>query len=588
MYVLYITVLKGEKMSSFHIKSMIHIFLSITFLCNIYAENVSNTPEGLNFNLVENTGEVGNTGDLSLNFPLLTIPGRNGLDYTIYLNYESSIKTLQIASWTGLGFNLQTGSVTRSVVNRIDEQQPKMFNRNPQGDAAFNLDNQYFDGNGSNPYDNGSIDPNAYDEEGGFMAKYLPLSYIENAHLKEDWDQYFVHFTQGSYRLIPHDYLGIDGTHYGFSFYTEQWKPWDINCRVLYNGPILDSFIDDFQLIQTDRNVYSYDHPCYIELKNELSLEGKRHIKFPVRWDLTQVVSPNYNDINSNGPDDTDTGDWIKITYNDYAHSKYNSTSLDFSNISNIGLGPEDTYGWTNKRGTTPSGPYNYTNLYYDYSCVQTIETPTHIAIFYTSDRDDYIPANSSTAGKPKKLDSIVLYSKTNNQRVKKIVFTYATDLNSARNSAETSYAWAENEKLKDDCLTLIKVQEFGRTDSDTRPPYQFEYTDNPNPYGGNYYVGNDMGYWVGNSKVWSLNKVVFPEGGYVEYEYNNDQYKWYYSPFEWVYSSTAEPNEAGTRLISKTVYDGMGNWTKHNYSYGEGIREMYGSNTSHFKVEAS
>src|SRR5262252_1562717 len=54
-------------------------------------------------------------GDLQFRLPLLTVPGRNGLDVPIVLTYQSGPRNQQPASWVGLGFNLQVGTITRTV-----------------------------------------------------------------------------------------------------------------------------------------------------------------------------------------------------------------------------------------------------------------------------------------------------------------------------------------------------------------------------------------------------------------------------------------------------------------------------------------
>ncbi len=46
------------------------------------------------------------TGDLNLNLPILTVPGRNGLNYDINLTYSGNIiiPRTHKESWVGLGF----------------------------------------------------------------------------------------------------------------------------------------------------------------------------------------------------------------------------------------------------------------------------------------------------------------------------------------------------------------------------------------------------------------------------------------------------------------------------------------------------
>lgn len=59
--------------------------------------------------------EYGASGNLSVSVPLMTIPGRGGLDYNLELKYSAGITTRQAASWVGLGWTLDPGSVVRLI-----------------------------------------------------------------------------------------------------------------------------------------------------------------------------------------------------------------------------------------------------------------------------------------------------------------------------------------------------------------------------------------------------------------------------------------------------------------------------------------
>ena len=60
------------------------------------------------------------TGDFSYNVPLLTLPGPNG-GYPFNLSYQAGINVEQEASWVGLGWNLQPGSINRQLRGYPDE-----------------------------------------------------------------------------------------------------------------------------------------------------------------------------------------------------------------------------------------------------------------------------------------------------------------------------------------------------------------------------------------------------------------------------------------------------------------------------------
>ncbi len=58
-------------------------------------------------------------GDLNLSIPVMTIPGRNGLDFDVVFGYTSGIKVRQQASWIGLGWSFDPGSIARDVQTMV-------------------------------------------------------------------------------------------------------------------------------------------------------------------------------------------------------------------------------------------------------------------------------------------------------------------------------------------------------------------------------------------------------------------------------------------------------------------------------------
>lgn len=75
-------------------------------------------PESYTFKF-QSAGNVDHGGDYSASIPLMTLPGRN-MDLPISLTYKSGITTDQRASWVGLGWNLNPGSITR-IVNGLPD-----------------------------------------------------------------------------------------------------------------------------------------------------------------------------------------------------------------------------------------------------------------------------------------------------------------------------------------------------------------------------------------------------------------------------------------------------------------------------------
>jgi len=78
-------------------------------------------PEFSSFEPIDTTDLVNlASGELVYNLPLLEVPGPAG-GYAMSLSYHSGIKLDQEASWVGLGWTLNPGSITRSVNGFADD-----------------------------------------------------------------------------------------------------------------------------------------------------------------------------------------------------------------------------------------------------------------------------------------------------------------------------------------------------------------------------------------------------------------------------------------------------------------------------------
>jgi hypothetical protein len=61
------------------------------------------------------------TGDFSFTMPILNVPVRDGSSFSVPLSYHAGIGLEQEASWTGLGWNLNVGSITRTISGFPDD-----------------------------------------------------------------------------------------------------------------------------------------------------------------------------------------------------------------------------------------------------------------------------------------------------------------------------------------------------------------------------------------------------------------------------------------------------------------------------------
>lgn len=112
----------------FRFRKTIAVFLLINFICSVAAPSLSyaltagpTAPEATSFEPVDTTDMVDlKTGDFTYNLPLLEVPGPAG-SYPLALSYHAGIQPDQEASWTGLGWTLNPGSISRLVNGYPDD-----------------------------------------------------------------------------------------------------------------------------------------------------------------------------------------------------------------------------------------------------------------------------------------------------------------------------------------------------------------------------------------------------------------------------------------------------------------------------------
>ncbi len=233
--------------SRFHI----HYVISVVFLFSIHLFSQS----GKFYN-------VGPGGDLGVSIPLMKVPGSRGLELPISLRYNAGIQVKQKASWVGLGWDLEIGSITRSV---------RTFNANNKCDFA-----QYSD-----------VQP----------------------------DLYFVSLPVAGGTMFP---TKSNTNSPNFTF--ENSKPWKVEYEtgIVTDGDVIQTDEADFTkfIITTENGTkYIFNMPVLtsdFKYTRELNAEKTVYVE---KWMLTAIESPNYKDINGNGYDSEDKGNWIEIKY---------------------------------------------------------------------------------------------------------------------------------------------------------------------------------------------------------------------------------------------------------------------------------
>ena len=259
---------------------------------------------------------------------------------------------------------------------------------------------------------------------------------------------------------------------------------------------------------------------------------------------LTEIVSPDYVDIERDGPTPDDLG---------------NYTAFEYSRIQNFrSQTPVATPG-TLRTHYIPGqlanngddkGSINYYEK--DIYFLKAIKTKTHIAVFETSDRHDargIIGENNSNLStlKMQQLDKITLYNRADYedpnitaQPIKTVNFEYSYELcKGVPNNANTNGGK----------LTLKKVW-YTVGDNRTQmslSPYLFTYANNPdynteytnrwgtyqthaqNKYGSNVlypYATASQEDADANAAAWNLSKIQLPTGGEINITYEADDYR--------------------------------------------------------------
>lgn len=361
-------------------------------------------PEAYTFKF-NSAGSVDYHGDYSASIPLMTVPGRGGMDYSINLSYKSGITTDQRATWVGLGWNLNPGSITR-VVNGI-----------PDNITGFMFPNAVTE--------NGAIVN--YDATAGTGGWQFP---------DKDYLDFFLVNIPGlvSGLVVPVAADGDSTPDYVF----QEYNGWSIGfgSGTTFNRlhvPAINSpgteytDIGFIHLRDPNGNVYVFGLPLRSEMVwyNPAPYFLPRFIiEYVSSWQLTSILSPDFSMANYNNGDlipSENAGTWVKFEYN----YPYNGNNARVRNIRPLYFDRAAGYGDGNHKD--PFGLLTQTTY------LSKIITPTHEAVFETTPRvdisflspystayaqmtgviGDYTNSPNGTTGtfiKPLRLDRIKLY----------------------------------------------------------------------------------------------------------------------------------------------------------------------------------
>jgi hypothetical protein len=338
------------------------------------------------------------------------------------------------------------------------------------------------------------------------------------------------------------------------------------------------SQIGEYSILGTDGMRYAYAIPAYNTHQKEVAFsvaqqtsdynsipysstqastdngDGRDHYysstelpPYAYSYLLTAVYSPDYVDLTGDGPTEDDLGYYTKFNYNKTSSTyKWRSPYIDANYIPGYDSDAQDDKA---------SYVFGEKEIWY----LNSVETKTHIAEFYVSDRHDARgdslenQLTSSPLGQSqKKLDKIVLYSKADRSNPIKTVefeYNYSLCVGVPNNSVNTPTSLTEGK------LTLKKLWFTSQNNSKGKlTPYEFYYREDQSDYNPNYNllqmdrwgyykpgrlpsnslpVNTDDPYVDQTNKAnqdkymsaWNLYQVTLPSGGIITVDYESDDY---------------------------------------------------------------
>ncbi|MGH1363309.1 MAG: scabin-related ADP-ribosyltransferase [Calditrichia bacterium] len=510
-------------------------------------------------------GNVDSKGDLHLRIPVLTVPGSPGRSFEIEFSYRAGIRYHQTASWLGLGWNFDPGSITRDVKgNLISNGVHYGVDRVDDPSTAAQMPDAFFvnlPGIGTIP-----------------MGRATVAGFNENTNVK-------------SFRA-PYN---------ASKFYLETHLPYKIETLITdrenhpwpgesYHPLLPGKYITRF-MITTDENVrYVFGNPTVAAFRSFSGLA--QTIYHPNAWRLLAIAGPEYH------------GDIGLLLQKPDAQPA--SAADIYSALESLADWIRFDYGFDENEPVAigNSGPEQAIENTY----LRFITTPSHRAEFITvADRKDadlvYARNNTEDISRfYRRLKHIELATRSG--EVNQIV-----EMNHGNSLSDYVLGKGASGGISRGKLTLHGF--FYRDPAgETLPGYDFVYPEvgsagNPewsfNP-SHHYYDGlgyyNDMphpGSGIdtnpNDAAAWSLRKMVFPTGGWESYRYSNDQIDQQdvridrvrynlstgqHQYDEMVFDFDAWPaggsrRQGGVRVTRITRSDGMGNAEYSEFSYGPG-----------------
>ena len=509
-------------------------------------------------------------GDLNLSIPVMTIPGR-GIDFDVSFSYKSSIQVNQRASWIGLGWSFNPGSISREPEGA--------------GTAATSITTSY----GVDVFDD-PTKPKALPD-----VYYVTIPGRGTVEMSQANDAGFSPnttptFSQGSFVVHEHTAWEIiaddDNVPDGVVTVGSCANTQDpTTCKNTTGSGTGTSFTtkNDFSefVVTTEDGVrYVFGAPTLSYYDKHTSPSNTVLIReiYVNTWRLEAILGVNYS--GNNIPDVTasplPSGSWVVFDY---------GTTNDIET----------------RAGTAPSLPANLSQTRY----LRKIITPTHYADFGLANKVGPYYKDYETTGYQKRLTGIKLYRHGSSEVLEELVLDQGNDLGPDEESGSDCPSNVDCGKR----LALRGIDFFslgGSSGGLKSPGYIFEYVPgftNPidiaskciDQFGFNArqnlnsqdrfgYNCSQPGDPSTDGRAWSLKKVTFPTGGSAEYVYETDNITNVSIPFYDAIDEVIEyytidsatfierKTQGGARVVSITTSAAMGNPSEVvTYAYGSG-----------------
>ncbi len=343
--------------------------------------------------------------------------------------------------------------------------------------------------------------------------------------------------------------------------------------RYTYGLPVYNAAEKNFSRgIQQDHSTVTdrfWVHANVGNLNDGITVGEELTTPYASQFLLTQITTPDYLDINGNGPDDQDFGGYTRFSYN-RAYGSDDKTPSGYTNwyrwrtpFNGMASNPNRMSDNTDDMGSYQSG---YKEVYY----LDTIETKTHFAVFKKHSRtdgkeasanDDDACNNPTATGSHTTdyLEKIELFAKPTipggtNTLIKTVHFDYNYEcwpgtINSSSGKLTLKKVWFEYNGVVNAYISPYKFEYSYPTGVTYPSQYAYIQTEmsgaliqNPSysPYidcWGNYQDDGNarrqlLKSWVSqvpdaafDPAAWQLKRIILPSGGEIHVQYEQHSY---------------------------------------------------------------